>query len=177
MHNGNLAAGSPALILLCGLPGAGKTTFAKELARRLPFEHIESDAVRLALSPAPRYSPAESAAVFARVDAAARKALKSGRHALIDATNVTNRDRKRFLRLAHELGARLVAVRLTAPDDVIRERLRAPREGFSQAGVAVFERMRPRLQPLAVPAIVVDSRFSFAPAIDLVVRLVDDREL
>lgn len=176
MHNGNFSAVPPALILLVGLPGSGKTTFARALAERLPLQHIESDQVRLSMTASPAYSPFENSAVFARVDAAAREALLDGRPALIDATNLTNRDRRRFLRIAAELQVRLIAVRLTAPADVIRKRLSGPREGFSQAGVHVFERMKTRPQPLAVASVVVDSRYPFQPAIDLVLRLIDDRD-
>ena len=176
MHNGNFSAVPPVLILLVGLPGAGTTTFARALAGRLPLQHIESDRVRLGMTASPTYSPFENSAVFARVDAMAREALSDGCHALVDATNLTNRDRRRFLRIAAELQVRLIAVRLTAPVDVIRRRLSGPREGFSQAGVHVFERMKTRPQPLAIPTVVVDSRYPFQPAIDLVLGLIDDRE-
>lgn len=33
-------------ILICGLPGSGKTTFAQELAARLDAQHVNGDAVR-----------------------------------------------------------------------------------------------------------------------------------
>jgi len=176
MHNGNLGDAPPMLILLVGLPGTGKTTFARALAERVPLQHIESDQVRLTMTASPTYSPFENSAVFARVDAAARQALLDGCLALVDATNLTNRDRRRFFRLAAELQVRLIAVRLTAPADVIRKRLSGPREGFSQAGVHVFERMKTRPQPLAIPSVVVDSRYPLQPAIDLVLRLIDDRD-
>ncbi len=177
MHNGNLADSPGTLILLSGLPGSGKTTFAHALREQLSVEHIESDAIRRGFAPVPTYSPAESGAVFARVDELARGAIASGRHALIDATNLTNRDRKRFVTLANDLGARIVAIRVTAPDSVIRERLRNPREGFSQAGVEVFERMRDRLQPFSLPCLVVDTRYPLRPAIDFACRMANDRGL
>lgn len=50
-----------------------------------------------------------------------------------------------------------MAVRLTAPVDVIRKRLSGPREASPEAGVHVFERMKTRPQPLAIPTVVVDS--------------------
>lgn len=130
MHNGNLGDTPAVLILLSGLPGAGKTTFARALSTCLHFDHIESDRVRLEVTPFPTYSAGESAAVFARVDAAARRALAAGRHALIDATNLTTSDRRRFLRIATQLQVRLIVVRLTAPDSVIRERLSQPEKAI-----------------------------------------------
>lgn len=175
MANGNFNDATPALILLSGLPGTGKTTFAHALASRLAFVHVESDAIRRGLAQQPTYTSQESARAFGIVEARARAALSHGEHALIDATNLTHRDRKRFLRLANVFGARLIAVRLTAPEAVLRERLSRPREGFSQAGIAILERMRSRPQPLRIPSLVVDSSHPFGPAIDLLAEMVNDQ--
>ncbi|MEP6870432.1 MAG: ATP-binding protein [Anaerolineaceae bacterium] len=160
--------------MLSGLPGTGKTTFAHALSERLAFEHVESDAIRRGLGPRPTYTADESAAVFARAEAMARAALEGGRHALLDATNLTQRDRKRFVRLAQNLEAPIVAVRVTAPDPTIRRRLHSPRQGFSQAGVDTYERMRERGQPFEAPAVVIDTRYPLGPSIDLVLGLIHD---
>ena len=175
MGYGNFGDASGALILLSGLPGAGKTTFAKALSAALDFAHVESDAIRREVAGVPRYTTAENGAVFRRVEADARAALAAGRHALIDATNLTNKDRKRFLKLAGETGAPLVAVRVVAPDAVIRARLANPREGFSQATTEVYELMLRRPQQFGVPVVVVDTRFPLGPALKLVQELAEGR--
>lgn len=177
MPNGNFRLAPPALVILSGLPGTGKTTFAAHLAERLHIVHLESDAIRRGISAQPTYRPGESAAVFARAEQLAAEALARGKNVVVDATNLSNRDRKRFLRLASRVGAKLVAVRVTAPDAVVRERLRQPRNGNSQAGLEVYEMMRGRPQPFRVPVIVADTRFPLEPAVDLVLRLINDQEL
>ena len=174
MSNGNLPSSNHALILLSGLPGTGKTTFARTLASVLSFEHIESDAIRRNMAAQPLYTNAENAAVFARAEALAIAALGQQRVVLLDSTALTNRDRKRFVQLAHRTAVRLIAVRITAPDDIIRARLSHPREGFSQATLEIYERMRTRPQPFPIPVLVVDTRFPVRPAIDLLLRLVHD---
>lgn len=172
----NLAVSSPALILLSGLPGTGKTTFAHRLAEVLPFDHLESDAIRRSIWEQPAYTGAESAVVFARVEQLAARAVEGGRHVVVDATNVTNKNRRRFVRLADRAGATLVCVRVTAPEAVVRERLSRPREGWSQADASIYELMAGRPQPSREPVVVVDTRFSLEPAIGLVVRLIEGAE-
>jgi len=177
MPHGNVRSPVPALILLSGLPGAGKTTFAHALATVLPFQHIESDAIRRSLAPHPLYTPRESAAVFRHVREQAVRALHAGRHVVIDATNLSQHDRRPFVQLAHRTGATLIAVRVTAPEATIRARLASPRVGNSQATIEVYELMRHRARLFSAPAVVIDTRFPLGPSIDLVRRLVhDDQE-
>ncbi len=173
MAYGNFSASTGVLILLSGMPGTGKTTFARALADVLDFEHVESDAVRRALAPHPTYNHWESGAVFAQVEAAATRTLKAGRHALIDATNLTVRDRKRFVMLSRELGVRLIPVRVVAPESVVRERLLGPRKGHSQATFEVYTKMKGRAEGFSIPVMVVDTQFDLDPAIELVRSLVE----
>jgi predicted kinase len=172
MRSGNFS--HAVLVLLSGLPGAGKTTFAQALTARIPAEHIESDAIRRSLFPAPRYLPAEHRRVFNAVERQAAAAITAGRVPIVDATNLTRRDRARFVRLADRTGARLVSVRLTATDAVLRERLSLPRTGFSEAGVAVYEGMRGRPQSFPTPVVTVDTRFALETSLTLVVRLLGE---
>lgn len=164
------------LVLLSGMPGTGKTTVAKALRSRLdplPVEHIESDAIRKARRSRPAYSSGENAAVFAEVERRARAALKTGRVAIVDATNLSRRDRRRFVRLARELDAALVAVRVTAPEDDVRRRLAGVRDGFSDAGPEIYDRMKGREHGLAGRHVVVDTRYDTGPTIELLAGLVE----
>lgn len=173
MSNSKEKSPPGALVLLSGLPGAGKTTFAQTLAERLPHVHVESDAIRRALFAEPAYAPSEHAHVFGAAERHAAEALRKGEVVVLDATNLTTRDRRRFLRLAARTGAPLVAVRLVAPEATIRERLSRPREGWSQADLRVYEMMAGRAQGFTIPVVVVDTRFPLRPSIELVARLVE----
>ncbi len=160
-----------ALVLLSGLPGAGKTTFAAQLAARLDACVLESDRVRLELFPKRRYTRGESGEVFATVRERAEEALEQGRHVIIDATNLRQRERRGFWQLAERRGALVVGVRLTAQDAVLRERLSGPREGASEADVRVYERMRGREEPFARPCVQVDSRYCVEASVALAAAL------
>jgi uncharacterized protein len=175
MPSGNFSYPGPALVILSGLPGSGKTTFAKALCAALGAEHIESDAIRRSLARSPSYTPGEHARVFAIAGRRAQTAVASGRCAVIDATNLVSGERRRFVRVAEAAGCPWLAVRLTAPEPVIRGRLAGLREGYSQAGIAVFEEMRARPRPFTVPVVVVDSRFAPGPSVALVIGQLEAR--
>ena len=51
-------------VVLSGLPGTGKSHFAKHLSLELPFAIIETDFIRKILFPKPTYSGKESAKLF-----------------------------------------------------------------------------------------------------------------
>jgi len=172
MRSGNSAG--PALVLLSGVPGAGKTTFARALCAAGGFVHLESDAIRLQLFPVPEFTGREHGRVFAVAEARARKALEGSSRVIVDATNLSRSDRRRFVDLASRSGAALVGVRLTAPDRVIRERLAGPREGNSQATVAVYDGMRQRAQAFTFAVVTVDGRFDIEPSLALVRRLIEE---
>lgn len=168
MVDGNFPA---ALVLLSGLPGSGKTTFATAFAARVPCTVVESDAIRRSLARQPTYTAKESARVFELVERKAAAALQAGKAVLLDATNLTAGDRERFVNLASRHDVPLIPVRLVAPESVILQRLSKARSGHSQAGPDIYHLMRDRPEPMGVPAVVVDTRYSPEAAISLIVRM------
>lgn len=172
MVGGNRTGGTgSALVLLSGLPGAGKTTFARALVGAFPagsVDVVESDAVRRSISPRPTYAQWENARVFREAEERVQSSLTAGRIAVFDATNLHTDDRRRFLRLAKSLQVPVVAVRVVAPDDTLRQRLSRPREGFSEAGFEIVELMRARVRGFTIPVIVVDTRFDIVPSVEAV---------
>lgn len=123
------APGQPALVMLCGLPGTGKSTLAHRLAHRLPAVVIESDRLRRKLFPSPTYTAEESRRVHTVCHILIGWYLRHYYHVVYDATNLYEHHRRLVYRLADRSGARLSVVEVTANDDVIRERLTPRRRG------------------------------------------------
>jgi predicted kinase len=120
----------PALILVCGASGSGKSTVARELAKRLDAVHIRSDAARKHLLGVPlttRTSNAYSAEMTEKTYAAladyARTLLGAGWTVILDATYLLAAHRAAANDLAKELRARFHIIHLTAPESVLRARI------------------------------------------------------
>ncbi len=168
----------PALIVVSGLPGTGKSYFCARLAERLPFVILESDALRKILCPAPTYSLAESSRLFQAIHYLIEVLLRKGIPLILDATNLSERYRECLYRIADNLGARLVLVRVEAPPGVVYERLRARAEGASpetssDADWAVFQKMKPAVQQIRRNHFAADTSRDINPVLDKIVRAVN----
>ena len=166
----------PALIILIGLPGSGKSHFARQLAKRHPAAILDSDALRGVLYKSPQHTDQENARLFPAIQLLTRRLLDRRVAVLQDATNLKEAHRKPSYRLAKEAGARLVIVRLRAPFAVMRERLArrdAARDRLdrSTADLRVLERMRRDYQRPRRPYFVVDTSQDVRHDLDKIVAL------
>ena len=87
----------PTLILLVGIPGSGKTTYAKQYVDKEPMVvHLSSDSIRKELygDESIQGNPSE---VFSLMQQRAVGALNDGMDVLYDATNVTRKDRSSII--------------------------------------------------------------------------------
>jgi predicted kinase len=167
----------PALILLCGLPGTGKSYLARRLALQLPVVVMETDFVRKTLFSPPTYSAEESSLVHKVARVLTGQFLREGRHVICDATNLREFHRELIYRQAERNNARLVIVRVVAPAEVVRQRLEQRRvarsEGdISDADFAVYKRMCRSQEPILRPHLVVDTAQDFEQGVQKVLRAV-----
>ena len=169
----------PALVVVSGLPGTGKSYFCRRLAERTPTIIMESDVMRKTLFPSPTYSATESVRLFQAIHHLIEHLLKKGISLVFDATNLSERNRERLYHIAYQLNARLVMVRVEAPPEVVQKRLRNRADGTgseedqSEADWAVFQRMKTSVQQIRRHHFAVDTSRDIAPVLDKVVREVN----
>ncbi len=153
----------PALVLVGGLPGTGKSTLARCLADRAGFDVVRSDEIRKQLAGLePGGSPGRSDATIADIYtpewnsrtydaclARASEALFEGRRVIIDATFREERERRRFLDLASQWAVPRILMVCEADAEVVKNRLAARRDDVSDADWDVYCKAVANWEPLA----------------------------
>jgi predicted kinase len=144
-----VSAGRACLVMLMGLPGAGKSYCAAALAASLGAAHVATDHLRSRLFIAASYGDEENGVVFGIAEALLDELLAEGHIVVLDATHLMARYRAPAERAARIHQAPVFHVLVTADDGEVRARLLArSREraagDHSDADVRVYERMRER---------------------------------
>jgi len=130
----------PTLYILCGLPGTGKSTYAKRLHHILDIAVLRSDEVRRELpeysahrGPVPFgteiYRPEMRGRVYSRLLSTAQEELKNGRSVILDATFSRRKWRKEAVMLAEDLDVNILFLECVSSHDTVLERLGRRREG------------------------------------------------
>jgi uncharacterized protein len=137
------------LVLVGGVPGAGKSTLAEGLGSRLGWTVLRSDEVRKAqagldpLTPAPAafrrglYSPETTERVYAALLEQAGVALGHGESVVLDASWTSATWRARARRVAHDTAGDVVELRCHAPRAIAAARVSTRGADASDATPAV----------------------------------------
>jgi predicted kinase len=172
----------PALVMLVGPPGAGKSTMAEALGARTPVAVISQDAVRQLLVTHPDFSFNETKRVQRAMRLAIGDLLHRNISVVFEAPNLTEWERQPLYSLAELHRTRLIIVEVTAPTSVVLERLAQPAAepvAVGAGGAAVqtpqdiYHQMVQRQEPITRPHLTVDTstgeleQFVSALALDL----------
>ena len=167
----------PALIVVSGLPGTGKSHFCRELAERLPLLVLESDTLRKKFFPMPSYTAEESAWLFQAIHQLIAGLLRRGISLALDATNLSEQFREHLYSIANRQKARLIIVRVEAPPEIVYQRLQARVDKInpadkSDADWQVYQKMKPTVQQIKHNHFAVDTSRDITPVLDKIVRAV-----
>jgi predicted kinase len=154
---GSARSTEPRLVVVCGLPGAGKTTVAEHAVDTLDAELLRTDVVRKELFPDPEYTPGEMRAVYDELLARAADTLRAGDPVVLDGTFKERELRGEARRTAEDVRVPLTLVKVECSEDVVRERIRARSGDESDADFAIHQQFREQFETIAGEHALVDN--------------------
>jgi len=159
----------PALVLVGGLPGTGKSRLAADLQQRGDMTWIRADAVRKELAGLRADASGKSTIeggiythewndrTYGECLGRARAILEDGGRVIVDASFKEERRREELIAVARACGARVHLLICTAPPDAVRTRLAERRDDPSDADWMIYEHAVRTWEPLGASSEVVTS--------------------
>jgi len=144
------------LVVVCGLPGVGKTTVAERIAERVDGRIRRTDVIRKELFDDPEYTDAETEAVYAELLARASADVDAGDAVVHDATFADARFRADARETAAAAAAEFDLVDVAGDEAVVERRIER-RDGISDADFDIHLRFRELFDEIATDHVVVDN--------------------
>ena len=164
------------LILVCGLPGTGKSLVAREIAKNLPRTVVlRTDLLRKTIFKKPRYTEEEKDLVYEALFSTAREILLKNKNCVLDATFYKRKHREQARKLATERKTDFRLIEVVCSEDVVRERIlrRMKNKHVSDADFKVYKKERGEFEKLKKEHIVIDTNKSLTELRDEIRNLVE----
>lgn len=143
------------LVIVCGLPGVGKSTFARWLADDLGAVHIRTDVVRKELYDEPTYASEETARVYDELLTRASRLLEEGEAVVLDGTYRKQKNRYQVKEIAASHNVPCWFYKVECDQDVVQQRLAERTDDPSDADFEIHKRLT--FDQLERPHVVVDN--------------------
>ena len=158
------------IIIICGLPGVGKTSLAKQLAPLIRGVVLSTDKIRKELISKPTYRKQERKLIYDVMLVLTRYLHDAGINCILDATFNTENSRKELRKKLNLISSpQINIVECTCPEDIVITRLRNRKNDYSDADISIYKKMRMSYQPIKEKHIVVDTsqQFTYKNAMDV----------
>ncbi|CAH1000695.1 hypothetical protein LEM8419_01829 [Neolewinella maritima] len=138
---------SSGLIVVTGLPGTGKSTFARALGEATGATPLNTDIIRGELGLRGQYGEEEKERVYRELVSRTERTLRRGRPVIVDGTFYRERFRKPFRTLARALNRPLYWIELRCDPAVVKKRINTQRP-HSEADYSVYKAIKQVYEPL-----------------------------
>ncbi|ELZ49221.1 kinase [Halorubrum coriense DSM 10284] len=144
------------LVVVCGLPGVGKTTVAERIAAHVDGRVRRTDVIRKELFDDPEYTDDETEAVYAELLARAREDVADGEAVVLDATFADARFRTDAREAAAAAAAEFDLVEVACDEAVVERRIER-RDGISDADFEIHLHFKELFDDVETDRVLVDN--------------------
>lgn len=135
------------IVMVAGLPGSGKSFFAKRLASEIEALYLSSDELRKQIGLRGRYLVGDKLTVYEELCKRACLSIQDQQSVIMDATFYLQSVREKVYDLAEKLSCNLIMIYVHADEKLIKDRLLSDRED-SEADFQVYLKIKNQYEPI-----------------------------
>jgi predicted kinase len=137
------------IVVVCGLPGSGKSYFAEAFAQRISAVYLNSDRIRREIGRQGMYSVSDKLITYRLMAERALESTNAYSDVVVDGTFYTKAMVDIFTKIAND-SRQVFFINVVADEALIRSRLNKPRQD-SEADFDVYLKIKEQFQDLEVP--------------------------
>lgn len=145
------------IVIVCGLPGVGKTTIAKHLASLINAVVLSTDKIRKELISNPTYKKQEKKLIYNVLLMIAKYLHQAGINCILDATFNTENSRKEVRKKLGLYQEQICIVECICPEDIVISRLKDRKKDYSDADISIYKKMKRIYEPIKGEHIILDT--------------------
>ena len=145
------------IVIVCGLPGVGKTTIAKNLAPLIDASILSTDKIRKELISNPTYQKEERVLIYDVMILLAKYLQQADRNCILDATFNKEDFRNQVKNKLKVSEDQFFIVECTCPEKIVFSRLKNRKDDYSDADVSVYQNMKKIYESVKGKHITVDT--------------------
>lgn len=162
------------LIIVCGLPGTGKTTLAKRMADETKSFLLNTDIIRKKVIYDPGYTEKEKEMVYNLLFEMAEKFLLTGKNVILDGTFYKVDLRERAKKIAKKTKNEFRIIEVRCSENIVRKAMRERKKKGSEsdADFRVYRKMKKEFEPIKEKHLVLDTSRGFDQAVEKFLKAV-----
>ena len=154
------------LIIVCGLPGSGKSSLSRKIRNKLNCVYFNTDIIRKQLIEKPQYDEKEKEKIYMEMANLAEKNVNLGKNVIVDATFYN----KKYRNLMKSITKDYYIIKCNLPEDTIRKRLEARegRKAVSDANYDIYLKVKEKFEPVEEKHLELDCSLPKPKQVDIV---------
>lgn len=160
------------IVLICGLPGTGKTFLSNKLSQYINSTVLSTDKIRKELIQKPTYTPWERALIYDVLFLLAKYLHSSGINCILDGTFNMEKSRREVKDLLNLPNDQFYIIECICPEDLIITRLLLRKDDYSDATVSIYLKMKKIYEPVKQKHISINTSKPLNRNIDRILRYI-----
>ena len=160
------------IVLICGLPGTGKTFLSNKLSQYINSTVLSTDKIRKELIQKPTYTPWERALIYDVLFLLAKYLHSSGINCILDGTFNMEKSRREIKDLLNLSNDQFYIIECICPEDLIITRLLLRKDDYSDATVSIYLKMKKIYEPVKQKHMSINTSKPIDKNIDRILRYI-----